>query len=212
MLSDHIKGVVWDWNGTLLDDSAFALEIMNQMLLRRNLPTLTLDYYRQIFTFPVIRYYQKVGFDFTRESFEIPASEFIVSYNAGVSQCQLQTHALSILKHFKSKGYRQFVLSAMKQDTLDSGLLQCEIRSFFEQVSGLDDHYAHSKTENGIRMMEKMNLKKHELLLIGDTVHDFEVASELGCRCILVANGHQSKEILQETGVPVIDTLHQLLV
>jgi len=49
------------------------------------------------------------------------------------------------------------------------------------------------------------------MVLIGDTVHDFEVATELGCKCVLIANGHQSCEILQSTGVLVLDRLGKLL-
>jgi len=59
-------------------------------------------------------------------------------------------------------------------------------------------------------MIKKLNLEPKELLLIGDTIHDFEVASELGCYCILVSNGHQSHERLKSTGVLVIDNLSQL--
>ncbi|MDP2335749.1 MAG: HAD hydrolase-like protein [Bacteroidota bacterium] len=56
-----------------------------------------------------------------------------------------------------------------------------------------------------------MKLNANELILIGDTVHDFEVATVLGCRCVLIANGHQSKKVLQNTGALVLDQLSQLL-
>jgi phosphoglycolate phosphatase len=99
----------------------------------------------------------------------------------------------------------------MKQDTLDQCLTHFRINHFFEHVSGLGDHYANSKTENGHRLIAGIELNPSQLLLIGDTVHDFDVAMEMGCPCILVANGHQSKAVLQETGAMVIDQLGQLL-
>lgn len=210
-ISTHIKGIIWDWNGTLLDDTAFAVDIMNEMLERRKLPKLSVETYRQVFTFPVSRYYQRIGFDFDQEPFEIPASEFIAGYNSGINECQLHQTANSILGLFNSSGYRQFILSAMKQETLNECLNFYQIHHYFEHVSGLDDHYAHSKTENGFRLIKKVGLEKHELLLIGDTVHDFEVATELGCSCILVANGHQDNSILQKTGTLVLDNLSELL-
>jgi len=206
----QIKGIIWDWNGTLLDDARLAVETMNGMLARRNLPLMTVDSYKQVFTFPVKDYYQKIGFDFEREPFEIPASEFIVRYNELVNDCRLHPDSFSTLNHFKDYGYRQFILSAMKQETLDQCLAHYKINHFFEHVSGLDDHYAASKTENGHRLISMMNLDSSQLLLIGDTVHDFEVATELGCLCVLVADGHQSKSVLKSTGALVIDQLGQL--
>jgi len=125
--------------------------------------------------------------------------------------CILHQNSLIVLSYFQSFGIRQFVLSAMKQDALEDCLNHQQISHFFEHISGLDNHYAASKMENGRRLISGLNLNIAELVLIGDTVHDFEVATELGCQCILIANGHQSREVLQATGVLVIDRLEQLL-
>lgn len=207
----EVKGIIWDWNGTLLNDAGLAVDTMNEMLARRNLPELSIEQYKQVFSFPVRDYYQKIGFDFEQEPFEIPALEFIDRYNELVNDCLLHADSVTLLNHYKAKGYRQFILSAMKQDTLDQCLSNFRINHFFEHVSGLGDHYATSKTENGHRLLAGLNLDPAQMLLVGDTVHDFEVAKELGCQCVLVANGHQSKPILQETGARVIDQLSQLL-
>ena len=210
-MTDQIGGVIWDWNGTLLDDTELAVQTMNGMLDRRGLPKLSVDNYKEVFTFPVRDYYQKIGFDFEREPFEIPAIEFIDQYNRQVNGCKLHPSAMKVLNYFQSVGIRQFVLSAMQQDTLDQCLKHYKINHFFERALGLDDHYAASKVENGHRLISDLKLDASELVLIGDTVHDFEVASGLGCQCVLIANGHQSKSVLQSTGVLVIDQLGQLL-
>lgn len=210
-LINKIKGIIWDWNGTLLNDSALAVDSMNRMLCKRGLPVLSMVRYKNVFTFPVRDYYQLIGFDFGQEPFEIPALEFIDHYNQMVRDCSLHENTLMVLNYFKNKGIRQCILSAMKQETLDQCLEYYQITHFFEQVSGLDDHYANSKLETGREMIRKLNLEPWELLLVGDTVHDFEVATELGCPCILVSNGHQSHERLKSTGVLIIDDLSKLM-
>jgi len=172
---------------------------------------LSVDRYKRVFTFPVKDYYQKIGFNLEAEPFEVPALEFIERYNEQVKECSLHQGSTTILNYFQSVGIRQFILSAMKQDTLDECLDYYQINHFFDHVSGLDNHYAASKTENGHRLIAELKLDASELVLIGDTVHDYEVATELGCQCILIANGHQSREILEPTGVWVIDHLSQLL-
>lgn len=208
---DRIGGIIWDWNGTLLNDIDLCVQTINGMLQKRNLQKLSVDKYREVFSFPVKDYYQKIGFDFITEPFEIPALEFIDSYNGRVQYCKLHENSINVLHYFQSVGIRQFILSAMKQDALDQCLEQQNINHFFEHVSGLDNHYAASKLENGQQLIAELNLNANELVLIGDTVHDFEVASELGCQCVLISNGHQSRQILESTGALVIDELGQLL-
>lgn len=208
---DQISGIIWDWNGTLLDDTELSVQTMNQMLLKRNLQQLTIASYKEVFSFPVKDYYRKIGFDFTLEPFEIPAIEYIDNYNSRVDNCGLHDHALTVLQHFKNLGIQQFVLSAMEQQALDRCLELRRITHYFEHVSGLDNHYAASKLDNGKQMIASLNLDVHQMLLIGDTVHDYEVASELGCQCILIANGHQSRSILESTGAIVVNEIIDLI-
>lgn len=204
-------GIIWDWNGTLLNDTGLAVQTMNQMLERRGLPMLSVDGYKSVFTFPVRDYYQKIGFDFQAEPFEVPALEFIDFYNSRVNGCSLHCDTLNVLNYFQSIGVKQYILSAMEQQVLNDCMKHYQIEDFFEHVSGLDNFYAASKIDNGHRLIAELKLNSTDLVLIGDTVHDFEVATELGCRCILVADGHQSKAVLQATGALVIDSISQLL-
>jgi phosphoglycolate phosphatase len=206
-----INGIIWDWNGTLLNDAGLAVRTINQMLEKRGLPTLSMDRYKSVFTFPVKEYYQKIGFDFQVEPFEIPALEFIDIYNSLLHGCTLHQDSVMVLNYFQSAGVKQYILSAMEQEVLNNCLKHYQIEKFFEYASGLDNFYAASKVENGHRLIANMKLDSNELMLVGDTVHDFEVASELGCKCVLIADGHQSKQVLQATGTLVLDNIAQLL-
>lgn len=208
---DNISSIIWDWNGTLLNDTELSVQTMNELLQKRKLQQLTIPAYKEVFSFPVKEYYRKIGFDFISEPFEIPAIEFINIYNSRVGLCPLHEHSLKVLDHFKSLGIKQFVLSAMEQQALDECLELRQINHYFEHVSGLDNHYAASKLDNGKQLIARHHLNVGQLLLIGDTVHDFEVAKELGCKCVLTAKGHQSKNILESTGVPVIEDILDLI-
>ncbi|WP_297087038.1 HAD hydrolase-like protein [uncultured Draconibacterium sp.] len=205
-----MPSIIWDWNGTLLNDLDFCIATINVLLKKRQLNLLDHYSYKEIFSFPVKDYYAAIGFDFSKEDFSIPAREFIELYNSGVDKCSLHTAAIDVLNHFKHKGIKQFVLSAMKQNMLEQTLMQQNIFDYFEGVAGLNDHYAVSKIERGEQLIEKYGIKKEYATIIGDTDHDFEVASQLEIDCILVADGHQSKDRLLQTGATVIDGLQQL--
>ena len=55
----NYQHIIWDWNGTLLNDVKLCADIMNNLLKTRSLPTITLEKYREIFTFPVKDYILK---------------------------------------------------------------------------------------------------------------------------------------------------------
>ena len=204
------QNVIWDWNGTLLNDLELCVNTINILLSDRKLGLLSNGRYKDVFSFPVKNYYEKAGFDFTREDFAVPARQFIEKYNSGVNTCGLHSGVKTILETFRLNDIRQFVLSAMKQDMLNSTIEFQGISAYFEKIVGLDDHYAVSKMDQGRKLLLETGLPAKDTCIIGDTLHDFEVAVELGIHCILIADGHQSKERLLSSGTVVLDSLEDL--
>ncbi len=208
----NFKTIIWDWNGTLLNDLTLCVNAINTLLEKRGLPLLNNVTYREMFSFPVKDYYEKVGFDFSKEPFSVPAQEFINIYNLQANQCRLHSSAIPTLQYFRSQSISQFVLSATKQDMLDTALQQNGISHFFKAALGLNNHYAVSKIERGKELLDLEGVNKGSTCIIGDTIHDFEVATELGIQCILIADGHQSKQRLLDTGATVLNSLGELAV
>jgi phosphoglycolate phosphatase len=206
-----MNSVIWDWNGTLLNDIDHCISSINELLRDRKIPQINKETYREVFSFPVKEYYKNIGFDFEKEDFSIPAHQFIDLYTRNFSSCPLQDSALEVLSFFREKGVRQFVLSAMEHEMLEKTLEMKGITRFFEGVAGLQDHYAVSKIEQGKQLIGDFKIDTGKTWLIGDTIHDFEVATQLGIRCILIADGHQSTERLMQTGGIVISDLKQLI-
>ena len=204
------RHVIWDWNGTLLDDAWLCVEILNETLRRRNEQPVTHERYEKEFGFPVRDFYQRLGFDFSVESFEALADEYISKYDERRFECKLQDHAISVLRRCLDRGFIQSILSAYHQTRLEDMLDFFDLRPLFTHVMGLDDFCANGKIHQGIRLIEESGSGPREALLIGDTIHDYEVAQEIGADCVLFVGGHNSKERLQSCGVPVFDSLAQL--
>ncbi len=204
------KVILWDWNGTLLDDIDTCIEGINVLLDRRGIPLLTKDRYRQIFTFPVKDYYQLAGFDYSKEPFEIPAEEFMLHYKATMWKSNLFDDAYRVLSRYRILGFRQFILSAMEQNLLLTSVKERGIEQFFDRVCGISDNYAHSKVKIAKELILKNGIDPSEAILIGDTIHDAEVASEIGVDAVLVSRGHQSDERLKATGIPVFCNFTEL--
>jgi phosphoglycolate phosphatase len=203
------KYIIWDWNGTLLDDAWLCVDVMNGMLKERNLPLRTIDQYRKIFDFPVRNYYITLGYDFNEEPFEKVGLEFVIKYNERQKETALHPEVKAVLEFFRQRGYPQYILSAREQNELEKEINDLGVRHFFDGIYGLDDHYAHGKTDVGKKLLEESGIDPKEAVFIGDTRHDAEVAGEIGVDCILIPNGHHTEERLRECKAFVISTLNE---
>lgn len=204
LLKPPVKAVVWDWNGTMLNDVHICVDSINTLLKQRKVPALNYHTYRGVFGFPVRDYYEKAGFDFNCEPFDVVAVEFIDIYRTHLEKCSLFPEVSGVLQQISESDVPQFVLSAMEQDLLESSLASKGIAGYFRFIAGTGDHYADGKEASARRLQELIDAKPHEILLVGDTIHDHEVADAMGWQCVLVSNGHQSEERLRETGRPVV--------
>lgn len=201
-----IKQILWDWNGTLLDDLQYGMDVRNRIFPTFNLPTIdSIQEYHAQFTFPIRLYYERAGV--TDEIFVPIAHAWMDEYVRGFSTVPLHQDALETLERFAAAGLCQTVLSASKLDLLTEQIAQFDIQHYFSAILGLGDIYAGSKEEIGRQYLLGCSIAPEETVMIGDTLHDAEVAAAIGAKCILVARGHQSRETLLTAGVPVVDTL-----
>ena len=206
------KHIIWDWNGTLLDDTWLCVEVLNGLLERRGREAISEQDYRENFGFPVIHFYNYLGFDTDVDSFDAISREFIGDYEARwLTECALHAEAQDVLAEMAAHGATHSVLSAAKQEALEIGIRHFGIREHFTGLCGTDNIYAQGKVERGRQWIEQLERDPAEVVLIGDTLHDFEVADAIGTECILLAHGHHTPERLAATGKRVAHSLRELV-
>jgi Predicted phosphatases len=204
------KCIIWDWNGTLFDDIDVSVRVMNSILQKHNLPELSNERYKEIFEFPVVNYYNQLGFDLVKDPFESISVEFITNYQRESLGAKLNESTISVLEHIKAVGLKQVILSASQIENLEEQVNFFGIRDYFDSLLGLDHCHATSKVELGKKWLLESGFDKRDVLMIGDTLHDYETATEIGCDCILNSRGHQSRERILIPGAPVVDSLLEI--
>lgn len=155
-------------------------------------------------------YYLELGFDFETEPFETLAAEFISEFSSKKHQFKLHTGTHEVLNYFLEIGKNQSVLSASQAKLLCESIKNIGISKYFTMIAGLDNHYAVSKLDRGIRLLEELSANPDDVVLIGDTAHDYEVANEMRCDCILISNGHQSYQRLSGCNAIILNTISDL--
>ncbi len=203
-----MKTIFWDFNGTILDDLDLCLTILNDMLKEEGHQPITKERYLDIFTFPIIEYYRLAGFDFKHRSYETLANIFITKYQKASLNLKLHEDTVKIVTYFKQQGYRQVVLSASQVNNLVEQLKHYQIFDLFDDVLGISNVYAASKTQIGLEYIQKHQIDLENSVMIGDTLHDRDVAGALNCGIIIYTKGHQAKH--RFNGVKMVDRLIDL--
>ena len=209
-LSDY-QHILWDWNGTIVDDAHLCIESLNILLAQRNLQQVPLREYQEHFKFPVRDFYRQRGFDFDRESYDQVAEDFISHYHHHRFECQLHSGIVELFHYFSALNIPQSILSAYRQDSLVEAVEHYGLSPFFDQINGLDNNHAGSKKNLGLQRLGQLDLDPQQVLYIGDTDHDAEVAEAMGVTSLLLEGGHQSRARLEATGVTVFATPQELL-
>lgn len=205
------RHVIWDWNGTLIDDRQTCYEVLSTILRQANKPAIPFETYLREFDFPIIAYYERLGFDFSIESYDDIAADYIALYADRQYRCRLREDAVEVLRAIRDRGIGQSVLSAYNQTNLDQIITFFDIRGYFTEIVGRDDHHASGKVTQGRDLFQALGLSPDETLLVGDTTHDCEVARALNIDCLLLSEGHQCREKLVACGVPVLKSLRGVL-
>lgn len=203
--------LVWDWNGTLLNDVDLSIDSINYLLEKEQLPLLeTKEAYQRVFQFPIIDYYKAIGFDFDKSSFDKLATEYMNYYQPRSLTCPLHDGVMEALQYYHDQGYTQILLSASNKDYLHQQLAQYPIQHYFQDIISLDNIHAFSKAELAKDYVKQKQAEIKHITFVGDSVHDYEVAKGANANCVLIANGHEHKEKLLHTGCHVINQIQEL--
>lgn len=194
-----MKTVIWDYNGTIIDDTELSWKIEIEMLKERNLPAeYTLEDYKRLFNTPMIDYYRFIGYTFENETFEEVAKEFSDLYDMYFDTCTLNEGVRDVLDQTVKRGYKNVILSSCEHNKLVEQCGKLNISSYFEKIIGIDDLLGGSKIEHGKEWMKEDHVDPAECMYIGDTNADYDTACALHVEDLyLVAQGHQSYERLK---------------
>lgn len=204
---ENKKHVIWDWNGTLLNDIDHTVNVTNQLLAEAGLPLTSVEIYKKIFSFPVIDYCARLGLDVSPDKFAHHCERFNEIFHDGLHTCSIWPGARETLAHIKGLGKVQSILSASEHNLLQNSVKQFDLHHFFDNVFGIADKKAASKVDRGRELMRKVNLPAEQTIMIGDTDHDLEVGEALGIDIILVEHGHQDIARLKAAHSKVLKVL-----
>jgi phosphoglycolate phosphatase-like HAD superfamily hydrolase len=201
-----VKHLVWDWNGTLLDDLHLVVEATNASLASVGGPRITIDEHRRDFCRPLVTYYSNVlGRQISQAEFATLDQAFHDAYRVGLAECRLAADAMAAIGSWAGS---QSLLSMFFHHELMLVVERHGLVEYLRRVDGLRDPVGGGpKTPHLEAHLEALSVPGGECVLIGDSVDDAEAASAVGARIVLYAGGITDADRLRATGLPVATTL-----
>lgn len=201
--------IIWDWNGTLLDDIGASLASVNDMLARRGEPPMDINRYKECIGTPIIRFYEQV-FDLSKEDYSAILAEYNAGYMLHLAECSLTEGAVEAIEKFAAAGIHQAIVSSSNNVQLCENAKKYGVYDKFEAVLGAADFKADSKIERARDYLAR-SAEKGSVLVVGDLEHDAEMAAEIGADCVLLTSGHEHPDRLKRAGVAVFDKIEELI-
>lgn len=200
--------VVWDWNGTLLDDLPIVIESVNRSIALLGERPISADEYRDHYTRPVRLFYQSLfGRELTDEEWLRLNTSFHEHYFHLAAAVGLAPHAGEAMEVLDRFGHGQSLLSMSPHDWLVKIVSRLGITSRFELVTGLSGPTGGRKAGHLVDHLQHLGVDGEDVVVIGDTPDDVAAARHVGARPILYHGGSHHIEVLEAEGVPIAETL-----
>jgi phosphoglycolate phosphatase-like HAD superfamily hydrolase len=207
---DH---VVWDWNGTILDDNDAVVTAVNTVCAAFGRDAIDLPYLRSIYRRPLLDCYRELlRRDLSAADWATIDRTYHHAYRELLSMTRLAPGIPDELHRWADRGGSQSLLSMWFHDELVPLVTEHGLAALFTRIDGLRvDVGGHGKTAHLIEHLEALRLERGRVLLIGDVLDDADAAKAAGVRCVLVTTGVMTRSTLESAGVPVVDSVAEAL-
>lgn len=203
--------VIWDWNGTLVDDHDIVIESVNAVMTAFDGPPVTSETYLDRYHRPVHRFYEYLlGMDITDDHWRRIDSIFNDHYHSRLHAVPLAPGAEQALESVANLGHTQSLLSMWRHDLVTREAGRHGIAGWFQRIEGNRTRSGDPKSVSLKLHLEALGLNPSDVAMIGDTLDDFDAAAAIGGHIILVT-GSQSPGKLRATGAPVVDSLPEAI-
>lgn len=206
--------IVWDWNGTLLDDFDLNVLAVAAACAGTGAGGVKVDgaLYRRHYTRPITAFYEGLlGRPLRDGEWEALNERYHAAYAEGKRSCRLAEGAREALAATAEQGATQSLLSMWEHDDLQRMVRAFGLDPWFVLVQGQPrrgpDTKQASLARHLARLREEAGVEEHEAVAIGDTIDDAAAAAACGIACVLVEGGPHPPEALAGAGAPLVPTL-----
>jgi len=204
---------MWDWNGTLLADTALTARAEEVALAAVGLPvSISVERWREVSDRPISLAIQRlVGRDLSPDELATEGRTWLRAYLAGLDDVGLAPDAREALQLVRDAGVSQSIVSMHPQDEVRSHAAALGVAACFDSIVGCACDYDLSQPfvkATLIRgLSQQVGVPTADMVMIGDMLDDAEAACRAGARAVLVGTGDTAPHRFVGSGFPVCNSL-----
>jgi phosphoglycolate phosphatase-like HAD superfamily hydrolase len=203
-----VRHVVWDWNGTLIDDLAVVVESVNASISRYGAGPIDADGYRDHYQRPVRRFYDVLlGRPVSDDEWREIDVFFHGTYREALHAVSLTADAVIAMSAVREAGATQSLLSMWWHQELILAVTRHGLSGYFVRIDGNTHDAGATKAEHLAGHIESLGLAPRRVVVIGDSLDDAVAAREVGVSCVMYDGGSHHRAQLEASGFPVADSL-----
>lgn len=191
-----IKLIAFDWNGTLLHDTAIVVKSTNYARKHYGYPPISINQYRKTFTIPVIDFWLANGGK--KEDMKTEHKIFHPAYERLAKNMPMRKGAKKILQWLKKNNMESIIYSNHTLPEINKKLGSLKIKSLIKEViarHGAEDtsHLRKRTKQEKLRAyIRKHKIKPNEIVSVGDTSEEIETGHNLGLHTVAITQGEST--------------------
>ncbi len=199
------KLIVFDWNGTILSDTRPSVEAGNVCLEFYGAKAISLRKYRETFNFPILHFYKLNGLsvDHVLAKKDEANIVFQEAYEHLAKSARTRKGARSALDWIADQGMGCIILSNYRTEKIREHTKRLKLDRYFDDVQafgcgGGSIVESTHKSERLTKYMAQHNYKPQDVVIVGDSAEEPEIARHLGITSIGITDGYITRARLRD--------------
>jgi len=208
-----IKGIVFDFDGTIVDSMNMVFNALNDALKKKSLPTIEIELLGRMAGLPLIDIIGAKAHISESAAKEVEKDVFEAYTAFCRTSCQLLPNVESTLKILKSKQIKIGLLTTTPSKPLKEVAKKFSLNDYFDIMIAKEDAKNKPKPDGLNKIITKFGIKKDECIYVGDSPIDILTGKAAGIKTIAVTTGIATIEQLKEAKPDdIIPNLKKLLI
>lgn len=198
-MKNRFELLIFDWDGTLMDSIGWIVHCLQTAAHRAGCPIPTPDAAKEVIGLSIIRAMESLFPEADPELREQLIRAYSQEYaSKSLGPGDLFTGVREMLEELNGAGYRLAVATGKTRAGLQKALLATRTEDLFDITRTADETASKPDPKMLQEIMSHLNMAPARTLMIGDSIHDLQMAQHAQISAIGVSCGAHSEEILQQ--------------
>lgn len=194
-----IKLIAFDWNGTILSDVIPIVRANNKVLKHFGFKKITVKKYQETFKIPIRDYWIALGLSSSFFDKHVKEQEKIFRqyYEPEEQKCRTRSGTKEMLQFLVKGQIDRIIFSNHITKHIDKQLKRLKISKYITKILARPINGRRHQTNTFkdrllAKFVSSKNIKPHEVVVVGDTEEEIEIAKKFGYITVALTGGHNT--------------------